>query len=71
MVEKGEEIDLWSWMISWIELAWKKSGFQFTESGRGYKDRQLRQDIGLINGQGEFRVLKMLARSEVKELVEC
>ena len=65
------EIDIQSWINLWIELARKKSGFQFVKSGRGYKDRQLRQDIGLINGQGEFRVLKMLAQSEVKELAEC
>ena len=66
MVEKGEEIDLWSWIIPQIELEQKKSGFQFVESGRGYRDRQLQQEIGLLDGQGEFHVLKMLARSEVK-----
>ena len=71
MVEKGEEIFLWSWIISRIELAWKKSGFQFTKSGRGYRDRRLQQEIGLIDGQGEFHILKMLARSKVKELAEC
>ena len=71
MVEKGAEIDLRSWIIPRIELARKKSGFQFAESGRGYRDRWLRQEIALIDGQGEFRVLKMLARSEVKELAEC
>ena len=65
------KIDLRSWIIPWIELARKKSGFQFVESGRGYRDRRLRQEIGSINGQGEFHVLKMLARSEVKELAAC
>ena len=71
MVEKGAEIDLRSWIIPRIELTRKKLGFQFAESGRGYRDRRLRQEIGLIDGQGEFHVLKMLARSEVKELAEC
>ena len=71
MVEKGVEIDLRSWIILRIELVRKNSGFQFVKSGRGYRDRQLRQDIGLIDGQGEFHVLKMLARSKVKELAKC
>ena len=63
MVEKGAEIDLRSCIIPQIELAPKKLGFQFAESGRGYKDQWLRQEIELIDRQGELHVLKMLARS--------